>query len=66
MNPVLRGAPKYLRFVIMTGSGVIPGFFCSTTTADLPPFSRASARSLVAIHSIGASAPIVKDFQVTG
>ena len=62
----LRGAPKYLRFRITTGSGVIPGFFRSTTMADLPALSLASARSSVAVQSIGASAPIVNDFQVTG
>src|SRR5687768_2554284 len=65
-NPVFRGAPKYLRFLITTGSSVLPGFRCSTITPALPPLSRASARSLVALHSTGASWPNVKDFHFTG
>src|SRR2546425_7056944 len=66
MNPSLRGAPKYRRFLITTGSAVIPGLRRRTTSPALPPSRRASARSLVAFQEMAASFPTVNDFHVTG
>jgi hypothetical protein len=44
----------------------MPWFRLSTTSATLPPSSFAVATSLVAVHSIGVSAPTVNDFHLTG